>query len=340
MNRDKKIVVTGATGLAGSHLVAELLRSGYGSITVVVRNPGSLEKLRKTLSREGLEERFADLAVAQSELNNPHTLADALEGADVVFNCAGVVTVDDDRTVIQRNVEITAHVVDAALAKGVGRLVHISSIAALGEPTEGKKIVDETSEMQTTEGVLPYGVSKFLSENEVRRGAALGLRTVTVNPAIILGPEVDGSSSVIVPLLARGTCVYTEGVEAFVDVRDVARAMVLLSGLDDVVGQRFVLSAENLSFRELFKMGNAAIGRKPPRIRLRAGVLHLAASAVGILGRLSGKHFLFNHRVARYMTHKNYYSGEKITSVTGFAYTPMRQTVERLVKQYLAEKNG
>ncbi|MDR2885715.1 MAG: NAD-dependent epimerase/dehydratase family protein, partial [Rikenellaceae bacterium] len=202
----KRVAVTGSTGMLGSHLVAELLRRGYGDVVLPVRSLARLGALEATLRRERLlsgapENECEKLGIpcgvaslpalhpVEVALNDPNGLREAFAGVDAVFHCAAAVSLGDDdaQELIETNVEMTEHVVDAAIACRVRRLVHTSSVAALGEARPGETLIDESCELENISGTAPYGVSKFFSENRASRGVLQGLEVVIVNPGIILG---------------------------------------------------------------------------------------------------------------------------------------------------------
>lgn len=339
----KKIAVTGATGLVGSHLVAELLRQGYRDITLPVRNPQRLANLYKTLEREGVARTDANFKIVETELNNPVTLKACFCGIDTVFNCAAAVSLGamDEHLLIDGNIEIAKHVVNAALECGVGRLVHVSSIAALGPAPEGKKYIDESTCVESLAGMSAYSTGKFLSENEIWRGSEIGLKATVVNPAVILGAgDWRSGSTALAPLMTLGIPFYTEGVTAMVDVRDVARAMIALANSDAAIGERYILSGGDISYREFLTLAALAAGRKPPRIKAGRFALGAAWRAAWLWGRLTGSKPLLNKELSRIVTNKTYHSTEKIKNTVNFEFTPLADTIDRIVKQYLTEKNG
>lgn len=345
------VAVTGATGMVGSHLVAELLRNGYADITLVVRNEARLAELHKTLKREGIDMETrggqsgngAALRTVTAALNNPHELATALQGAEMVFHCAAKVAIggSNEQDIIQGNVEMTQHVVDACLKSGVRRLVFVSSVASLGEPADGVASADESTAPGTLEGTTGYAASKLLSENEVLRGAYEGLETVIVNPAPILGAgDWRSGSSVIARVLSGGTPFYPCGATSFVDVRDVARAMVMLAGSEKADGQRYILAAGDMPFEELISIANRTIGRRPPRMRIGRNGLSAAQKAVAVFSRLAGREPALTGEMVRILTQRKFYNGQKIARDFGFAYTPLEETVARIINQYRQETNG
>ena len=250
----------------GSHLTAELLREGC-SVRLIVRNAGKTDLLKATLRRMGVADRYDRIEFRQTALNNPHTLREAVRGTQVLFHCAAQVSFDPERAddIVSSNTEITTHIVNSCLECGVGLLVHCSSIATLGEPRHEGEPVTESCTLDSPVGKSAYAISKIYAENIVRRGIAQGLKAVIVNPAIVIGEgNWTSGSSLLIAFGARGGFFYTRGVKSYVDVRDVARAMVLLAQRPETAGSRFILSADSLSFRDFFGIVARAAGRPAP----------------------------------------------------------------------------
>lgn len=330
------MVVTGATGMVGGHLVAELLRRGATRLVLPVRNPAHAERLWTVLTREGVKPAADTLQLVEVALNNPWELSELLSEGDVVFHCAAEVSLvgGDAKALIESNVEMTAHLVNAALKCGVKRFVHVSSIAALGTAPEGK-LTDETEILESLSDTSPYGVSKFFSENEVWRGMTEGLRAVVVNPAVILGAgDWSRGSSAIIPVLAGGSTFYPEGGTGFVDVHDVARALADLAECEKAVGERFILCGGNLSYRKLIETGARAAGGHGPRWKASPKLLTAFAKVAGIFG---GK-TLFSQEMIGILSRWSRYDGSKIGRYVPFEYTPLQESIGRLVALYLTEK--
>jgi dihydroflavonol-4-reductase len=129
---------------------------------------------------------------------------------------------------IANNVEGTANLVNAALEKGVRKICHVSSVAALGRLDEQQLITEETNWVPSKK-ISGYSESKFFSEVEIWRGIEEGLNAVIVNPSIILGPaNWETGSAKMFKTVWDGMKFFTRGVTGFVDVRDVVKAMILL----------------------------------------------------------------------------------------------------------------
>lgn len=336
----KRIAVTGGTGLIGSHLVAELLKRGC-RVKLLVRDMRRVGQLHKTLSRMEADSYFGRIEFYETELNNPHTLAAALTDMEVVFHCAALVTFDPERAdeVVLVNTEITTHVVNACLQCGVGLMVHISSIATLGNCRLGQRAIDETCILNNPVGRSPYSVSKIYAENAVQRGMVEGLRAVIVNPSVVIGEgDMNSSSSRLVAYAMHRRVFYTKGVKGYVDVRDVARAAVRLAETPQAVGKRFIVSAENLSFGALFSMAARVSGHWPPLIPLGRRVLTGFYKVEKLLNKRFDRRPILSEALIANACDMSYYDNSRMKNLLNFTYTPIRETLERVIRYYKRQR--
>lgn len=325
----KKVLITGATGLVGTHLIAELLRSTDATgapeyeLTAVAHSEESWEKLDWLLMREGLSERPCHRVVAALEyIGDCRQLLQEVR-PDLLFNCAARVAVGksrDGEKLVTRNVEITHNLIVAALElprEEQPLFAHVSSVAALGSNVNHAGCIDENSIMENLAGASAYARSKFLSENEVWRGAAHGLRTVIVNPAVILGTMSPRSGFWLNDLLRAmhkgANRFWIDGATAFVSADDVARALVTLSRTPACWGKRYVLSAENLPYRRFLSLLARSQGLAAPRIRLPRWLLRLAIPFAPSMSAVLS-------------THKRY-DGSAVMRDTPFRYTDLTETI-------------
>lgn len=329
-----RIVVTGGTGLLGSNVVAQLLLDGCPQVGVVVRSEKSKEKLFASLLRRGLSDCENRLAFIEADLEDYASTLGALKNISVLYHCAGVVSFDgaDGGNVVGANNEMAANVVDAALENGVELLVHVSSIAALGAVPEG--LVTENSEIGSLSGQSAYAKGKLLAENQVWRGVALGLKAIVVCPSVILGAGHWQGSSAIFRTIRKGMPFYPGGATGYVDVEDVARAMVLLAKTPQAAGEKFILSAANLSYREFISKVAQAFGRRTPRIRAGRAMLATASFFSGLGSRLSGRPRAITPSLADTLCCANRYAGGKIVRYADFSYTDLDRTIHRIASEY------
>jgi nucleoside-diphosphate-sugar epimerase len=310
------ILVTGASGLVGTELVHQLLRSGQHVRILIHRKDN------------GISHPF--LSRVKGDLLDVPALVEAMQGVEKVFHCAAVISFDprQQEKMFKVNVEGTANVVNAALAAGVKKLVHVSSVAAL-ERMQEDGVVTEESQWTPGSGGSFYGKTKYLAELEVFRGIEEGLPAAMVNPSIILGPaDLDSFSTGLFKTAYNNFRWYTEGSTGFVDVRDVVRAMIMLME-SDVSGEKFILNGRNESFRKVFEMIALQYGKQPPQ--WKAGRL-----ATGLIWRLekiktlfTGKDPLITAETARAAHVRVSFSNAKLLSLfPTFTYTSLEQTIQ------------
>ena len=324
----QKILVTGATGFLGRHVVRLLLAGGYG-VRALVREAARRET---GLPRE--------VEIADGDVLDVLSLEAALEGVAAVIHTAAVVSFwrkDADR-MMQVNEDGTANVVNVCLEAGV-RLLHVSSIAALGVAPAGE-LTDEHTEWQRGEGRSAYSISKYKAEQEVMRGIAEGLDACLVHPSVILGPahNWEEGTGKLFTIVNRGLRFYNPGSNGFVGVEDVARALLLLLEARDLEpGSRFLLNAENLGFRELFGMMAAALGKPAPRWRLPKIPTMLVAALSEVWSGLSGKPPVVTRDSMRSGFLSRQFDGSKIEAL-GLQYTPISVVIAEAANAFRASR--
>lgn len=314
-------LVTGATGFVGSNLVELLLAEGWQ--VRVLRRP--------TSSPAGL----AGLAVEawEGDVTDPASLRPAMQGCDAVFHAAGVVA-DYWRQDLERlyrvNVEGTRHVVQAALAAGVPRLVFTSSLAALGFPADAEA-VDETHPFNIPPAAYPYGHSKHLAEQEVQAGVAQGLHAVIVNPSVVLGPrDVYGQNSRIVLEVARGRVPWVPpGGANVVDVRDVARGH-LLAWQRGRPGERYLLAGHNVTHLELTRQIAALLGVNGPRGVVPPALIGPLAKLLDAANRV--RPLPLSGDVLRMGARFFYADNRKAVAELGLTVTPLEATLRAAIE--------
>ncbi len=325
------ILVTGGTGFLGSYLLRALVGAG---------------KPVRALYRSRIPEQVSDIRDkvewVQGDVLDTGVLEDAMEGVTAIYHCAAVVSFQPDKRdeMLRINIEGTANVVNLAIDAGVRKIVHVSSVAALGRAKEQTAITEE-SQWEESRNNSNYAVSKHLSEMEIWRGIAEGLNAVIVNPSIILGSGFwhDGTG-LMLKNAWKEFPYYTDGVNGFVDVRDVAEVMIKLMD-SPITGERFILNGDNWPYRQLFTRMAGALGKKPPHIAAKPWMAALVWRVEKLRGLLTGKRPLITRETARTAQLKVYYSNEKIMqALPGFRFRPLEETVEEVSKAYLADKAG
>lgn len=338
------IFITGCTGLVGSHLTAELVKKQRtpdneqqtsSTIKLLCRENSDLSLLKRVLERYGFNEIPDNIEFVYGDILDYDILEEAMRDVDEVYHCAAVVSFDpsDVKSLMNINVEGVKNMVNAALQCNVKKFCHVSSIAALGRALEGETI-DEESPWTQSENNSVYSNSKHQGEMEVWRGIAEGLNATIVNPSLILGAgRWDSSSCELFNTVAKGFPFYTTGINGFVDVKDVVRAMIILMD-NNKFGQRYCLNGALISYKDLFTLMADNFKVKAPYIRVGKFLSEIAWRVFWIIGKIKGKKPLITKETARTSTRRYSYSSAKIIKELGFQFTPIEKTVREVCDIY------
>lgn len=323
------ILVTGASGFVGGYFLKELAATGAQVRALYHRHPPQDSSLRA----DNVQWQKADLLdIFQVE--------SALEGVQQVYHCAARVSFDpkDRNEVLFNNVATTENLVNAALDSGVEKMLLLSSIAALGR-NGTVKMIDEESDWEESGFNSIYARSKYHSELEVWRGIGEGLNAVILNPGIILGAPLQKSgwqhgSPKLLLNAANEFPFYTDGINAFVSVQDLVSIGIQLMQ-SKINSERFVVSAGNFSYKEIFEMMADALGKKRPHIHAGKIATGLVWRWFWLKSKLSGKAPLITKETARNAQAKCHYSSEKLSkALPNFQYQNMEDTIREMAKAY------
>jgi len=321
-----KVLVTGATGMIGATLTRHLLDRG-----------ATIRILRRATSRLDLLGPAADhVEHVLGDLTDTSRLFEAMQGVEHVYHVAAHIALGGRRErarLFAVNVRGTAHVVDAALAAGVERLVYTSSIAALGRPENLDRPIDERLEWHDSPLNTSYAVSKHQAELEVYRGLAEGLDAVIVNPSLVFGVGRSGENTYqIAERIARGSFpVIPSGSTNVVDVQDVAAGHVRAMQYGRA-GERYLLGGENLPWRTVIGTLAEALGVTPPRRRLPPGLALAAASLAEAVAFITRGQPLLTRAMARSISRSYTYDNRKAAEVLGCSFRPFTATAQRMAQ--------
>ena len=338
------IFLTGGTGMLGAHLLLDLTRSG-AKVRALKREGSDLPTVKKIFSwySQDADRLFQQIEWFEGDLLDKTILSEGLDGVDTIIHAAAKISFNprDRATMIQENAEGTANLVDLAIDLKIQRFCHVSSIAALGDQESGL-LINEDFSWKNDRQRSAYSESKFLAEMEVWRGIHEGLPCVIVNPAVILGPgKWSSGSPLFFQTVGKGLKFYTSGSTGFVDVRDVSRAingLLLTKDWDAVKNQRYVLSAENRTYREIFEEIAMALNQPKPLIRANRFLLELVWRVSLLVSLLTGKRPALTKETTHSSMKISAYDGTKITRVLDFEYTPIKTTIRDIGKIFLSEK--
>lgn len=270
------------------------------------------------------------------ELNDYFSVEAALAGMDIVIHCAALVSFQtkEKERLLQINRVGTRHIVNAALHQKVGRLIYLSSVAALGRNTVGYPI-NEESKWEDGPEITNYGRSKFLAELEVWRGQAEGLSVAVLYPSIILGVGNwrDGSSKLF-SFAYRSPKYYPQGNTGLVDVKDVAKAAELLIERNNN-GDRFLLNGANVSYQKLLTTIATALKQSPPQKPLSAKLAFLLTWLDKWRAWLMGTTPLLSKEMVRNAYHQYVYSNQRSVAELGLIYTDFEESISEIAEVFL-----
>lgn len=252
-----------------------------------------------------------------------------LADVDTVIHCAGLVSFDkkDKKELYKTNVGLTTNLVNACLATKVKKIIHISSIAALGR-NKKNLLVGEDTKWESSKLNTEYAKSKYLGELEVWRAACEGLCVNILNPSIILAPyHWDRSSARLVKFVKSKFPFYPSGNINYVDLRDVSDAVLMLYE-SNIKEERFILNAGSMSYKEFFQKVAQRFGTVPPKIQLNRTLAWLGWGLDNFKSLLTGKPSLVTKESIRLSFSKSRYNNEKSYTVLRKGYRSLDDTLD------------
>lgn len=327
------ILVTGGTGFLGSYIIKELIEKNY-SVRAIRRS----NKLPNHISPEILER----VQWIEGDVLDVVSLDEAMEDIDTVIHSAGIVSfVKKERKVMYKvNVEGTINVVNLAIEKKVKRLIHISSVAAVGRKKHGAHVSEE-SKWEESKINTHYAKSKHRAEIEVWRGFNEGLNGVILNPSTILGyGDWNNSSCAIFKNVYNEFPWYSPGINGFVDVEDVAKAVVILmeSGITE---ERFIINGDTWPFKKLQDTIADALGKKQPSKQTTPFLLNTAWRLEKLKSFFTGSKPLLTKESARVAQSQTYFENNKLLKFfPEFSFTPLEKSIKKACEKYVLQQDS
>lgn len=339
------ILVTGGTGLVGSHLLYKLLKTS-NKVRAIYRREHKLALVKKVFSYYSADDEslFEQIEWVEADITDIPALQRAFQDIDYVYHCAAFVSFEPDKYHVLRkiNIEGTANVVNLCLSHQVKKLCYVSSIAAIGHQQNPQQLITEDTNWNQDADNSVYAITKYGAEIEVWRGSQEGIDAVIINPGIIIGPGFwnSGGSSSLIKKIYKGMPYYTHGVTAYVDVDDVVRAMILLMQ-SPITNERFIVISENLSFKEFQQQTALALGVKPASKEATPLILGLGWRLDWLNRLLTGKRRRLSRQMTRSARNITKYDASKIKNALDFEFKPMQVSIEDTCQLFLDDlKNG
>ena len=315
------ILVTGGTGLVGSHLLYQLVEETV-PVKAIYRSENKLEKTRRVFSyySDKADDLFQKVNWVKADLNDLTSLEYAFEDVDLVYHCAAMISFDpnDLQLLVKANEEGTANLVNLCISKNIRKLCYVSSIAALGKQRGIEKITEESE--WRNDDINPYALTKYLAEMEVWRGTLEGVSSVIINPGVILGPGFwNSGSGRLFQTAAKGTRYFPPGGTGFITVHDVVSIMMALMN-SEYKNERFIAVGENLTYRQILADLAIQLGRPQPKQLISIPILQVLWRLDWIWHLLSGQKRKLSRVQVNSMKHRWIYDSEKIKERIGFEF--------------------
>lgn len=335
------ILVTGGTGLVGSHLLYQLV-SNNEPVRAIYRRAHKLESVKKVFSyySKDVELLYNRIEWLEADLNDVPALIDVFKDITHVYHCAAFVSFEPDkyRQLRKINIEGTANIVNLCVANKIEKLCYVSSIAAIGHELEPEKLITEACSWNPEEDHSVYAITKYGAEMEVWRGTQEGVDAVIVNPGIIVGPGFwrGGGSGSLINQVYKGFPYYTNGMTAYVDVIDVVNVMLrLMKG--NIKNESFIVISENLSFQEFQMKVAKVLGVEPAKKEASKFLLGIGWRMDWLRHKLLGKRRRLSKQIAKTAFTKNVYDASKLKNALDFEFMTMDDSIEKAGRYFLED---
>ncbi|PIF70149.1 NAD-dependent epimerase/dehydratase family protein [Flavobacterium sp. 2] len=331
------VLVTGGTGLVGSHLLLHLIENGE-NVRAIYRTKNNIQKAKSVFELYKKEALFEKIEWLEADILDVPSLENAFINIDYVYHCAALISFDpkDEEALRKINIEGTANMVNFSIALGVKKFCFVSSIAALGDLAPHETYITEETDWNPEKPHSDYAISKYGSEMEVWRAHQEGLDVIIVNPGVILGPipktknKQQGSAELYLKV-ANGLSFYTLGSTGFITVDDVVKISHQLMN-SEIKNERFTLIADNIVFKDILDTIAEVLKVKKPSIHAKPLFMNFLWMADGIFSTLFFQKRRLTKATAKASYSKNLYSNEKIKTALGTVFTDVHQYVRDISK--------
>jgi len=335
------VLVTGGTGLVGAHLIYHLLLENE-FVKAIHQKASDLTRVKKVLSyyTSDFEYLYSKIIWVEADICDITSLETAFQDVTNVYHCAALVSFDprDYHKMRKINIEGTANVVNSCIENSVKKLCFVSSIAAV-EKNKAGQLIDETGNWNSNNKKSDYAISKYGGEMEVWRASQEDVEVIIVNPGVILGSGFwhQGTGNLFTKIY-KGFRFFSEGVTGFVGVQDVVQIMHQLMK-SELKNERFIIIAENLSYKDLFFQIADTFGVKRPNIKVSPMLSEFYWRFDYLKSKLTGSAPLLTKATAESSLSKNYFSAQKIKEALGFEFEPLEKTIATICSDFQKEHN-
>jgi nucleoside-diphosphate-sugar epimerase len=323
-------LVTGGTGLIGSHLIFSLVKCGH-KVKATYRSEKSLAKSKHVFSyysKKNSEQLFNQITWVQADITDIVSLENAFVDVTYVYHCAALISFDPKqyRQLKKCNVEGTKNIVNLCITHKVKKICYVSSIAALGASSKNEWINEETE--WNGKHATVYGITKKNAELEVWRASQEGLSVAIVNPGVVLGPGFwKSGSGTFFYYAAKGKNIALPGGTGFISIHDVITSMTLLMD-STITNERFVLVDENVTYLDIIQRIAKNMGVSPPSKVFGKIQIEVFWRLDWIRANLFKKRRRLPKSMAKSLYKRELYSSEKIKTALGIKFSNLETTID------------
>ena len=332
-------LVTGATGIIGSHVVFSLLQNNE-LVIAGKQKQSDILKVKKLFSyyTKNYQELFDKIKWVEIDLLDIYSIEAVLENVSSVYHCAGMVSFNkkDRASLYQINEIGTTNIVNACLSKNINSLCYVSSISAINN-LDYKLPLNEDVFWKKSGKESDYSISKYNAEREVWRGIEEGLSAVIVNPGIVLSPGFwNQSSSVLFSTCLKGNKFYTNGSSAYIGALDLSAIMLELISAKKF-GSRFIIIENNYSYHFILSEIQKQLNKTPPSIKISKWQMRLGRLVSQFASIFTKNHPIISSSMINSAFNTQTFSNQKILALTKRQIMPINQVINEICKIYLSE---
>lgn len=331
-------LVTGATGIIGSHVVLKLLQDKKPVIACKQKN-SDLRKVEKLFSFYDQKSLFEKITWKDVDVCDIFSIEEALENVDHVYHCAGFVSFNkkDRKKLFQINETGTSNVIAASLYKNVKALCHVSSIATLNN-LDHKEALHENVFWKTNGKESDYALSKYNAEREVWRAMEEGLNAVIVNPGVVLSPGFwDQSSSRLFETCYKGNMFYTLGSAGYISAKDTAALMIELIEKKHY-GNRYILVENNYTFKTILDMVSVGLGKSKTSVNAGKILLQTGRFFNYFSSKITGKEQVLTKAIINSALNKQTYLNTKIRAAINYNFVPIEAEIKDICRFFKEDR--
>lgn len=325
------ILVTGATGLVGAHLLLKLSEDD-SKIRAIYRNSKQIEKTKVLFDQNAKSHLFSKIEWTKADILDISSLEIAFQNIEFVYHCAAKISFspNDEKALRKVNIEGTANIVNFCIDKKVKKLCHVSSIAALGNLAQNETVITETTEWNPEKLHSDYGISKYGAEMEVWRGFQEGLEVVIVNPGIIFGTGFwNQGSGKFFTTVKKGISFYTNGSTGYVCVKDVVTIMEKLMK-SEISGERFIVISENRTYKNIIYTIADKINAKKPIIEATSWLLNAAWRMDWLLSKIIRTDRKISKHAAQSLLNNDIIDNSKIKQILNYEFCEIDKCLDEV----------